>query len=124
MKYPKPSWEAVAVWVVVLISLSVGVWFGSTAFSVFSEVESNTQLVKVPYTTVVCGVIASPQVVLGFPVEFGEGFVRFEDGYVLMLDRVPSMYIGKLGFFKFEGGKLKDYAIVKKEFHPCPEVGG
>lgn len=91
---------------------------GASADEVGASVNKLPEGIVVP--TQVCGPFMNPQIVGGMPVEVTSNTIRFQDGYVLVLDQAPSMYIDRLGYLQIADRKVQAYALAREQFNPCP----
>lgn len=72
-----------------------------------------------PTATVVCGKFAAPPLLVGTPVSVSNA-ITFNDGYLLQLKEVPSLFIGKRALFQIVDGVVVNYGLVAEDYNPCP----
>lgn len=73
----------------------------------------------------ICGPFDNPTAVAGIPNRLNtssdSSFIVFADNYTLMVDRIPSMYMGRRALFTLDNGAITQYALIQaSNFHPCP----
>lgn len=73
----------------------------------------------------ICGPFDNPTAVAGIPNRLNTSsdgsFIVFADNYTLMVQRVPSMYMGRRALFTLDNGEITQYALIRtSNFHPCP----
>ena len=108
---------------IVILAFGVlgGVFWWSVARPVQSAVVPVLSVVT-PQPTVVCGKFAAPPLLVGTPITVSAdgSAVAFDDGYLLQLKEIPSMYIGKRALFQITDGVVVNYGLVAEDYNPCP----
>lgn len=70
--------------------------------------------------TSVCGLLSAPAAVTGTVVGYTDTSIQFLDGYVLRVEKTPSLYLDRYSFFQMDqNGKVIKFALATKPFNPC-----